>query len=150
MPAGRKARGCLDDPLFRPPARWPILGPLRKAIPIRALTDLSDGLSADLLKILRHGPLGAGIHLDRVPVHPSLSETGTVDGIETHECAFLGGEDYELLVVESGDAQSVDVIDLAGVPLTRIGKVTDSPTGIECFWHGEPHTLSQRGFEHFG
>lgn len=139
----------LDHPLWSPPARWPLLPALRKALPLRALTDLSDGLAVDLTKVLRRSGLGAEIHLDRLPIDPFVIEQAKELQFKPHEYAFLGGEDYELLVVEAGDNQSADRIDLDGVPLTRIGKVTSSAKGVETHLHGKRKRIRSKGFEHF-
>lgn len=59
-----------------------------------AMMDLSDGLAADLPRILRSSEVGARIALDRLPLavglNPDLSGFGA---------AVADGEDYELLVV---------------------------------------------------
>lgn len=146
-----KPRGFpnLDHPLWGPPARWPLLPALRKALPLRALTDLSDGLAVDLTKVLRKSGLGAVIHLDRLPIDPFVIERAKELQHKPHEYAFLGGEDFELLVVEAGDSQSTDRIDLNGVPLTRIGKVTASAKGVETHLHGKRKRIPSKGFEHF-
>ena len=152
-----EAKGCLDDPRFHPPTRWKLLESLRKAFKIRALTDLSDGLSLDLLKVLRGNNQGAEIHLDQIPVDPTLppplrgrAGVGGMGGLSRHECAFLGGEDYELLIVEAGDSFLEPVLDLKGIPLTRIGHVTETGRGIATFWKGKKRKVSQSPFLHFG
>ncbi|MCG3199872.1 MAG: Thiamine-monophosphate kinase [bacterium] len=139
----------LDHPLWNPRARWPLLPALRKALPVRALTDLSDGLAVDLTKVLRRSGLGAVIHLDRLPIDPFVIEQAKELDLKPHEYAFLGGEDFELLVVEAGDSQSADRIDLDGVPLTRIGKVTSSAKGVETHLHGKQKRIRSKGFVHF-
>ncbi len=152
-----EARGCLDSPCFLPPVRWTLLESLRKAFKIRALTDLSDGLTLDLLKVLRGNNQGAEIFLDQIPVDPKLppplrgrAGVGGLGSFYRHESAFLGGEDYELLVVEAGDSRPEPVLDLEGVPLTRIGHVTESGSGITTFWKGKKRKVSQSPFLHFG
>lgn len=156
LSGSKKATGCLDDPGFLPPVRWPVLDCLRQTLPLRAMTDLSDGLALDLQKVLRAGNRGAEIHLDSVPVDSSLPAPlrgrvgkGGEHHLSRHECAFLGGEDYELLVVEKGNDQQQPVLDLKGVPLTRIGQVTGTGTGIKTFWRGKKRKVSQSPFEHF-
>ncbi len=176
-----RAKGCLDDPRFLPPIRWTVLDSLRKTLPIRAMTDLSDGLALDLGKVLRGDNLGAEIHLDLVPISPPQSSPARGEGADgpppplrgrvgvggrgmghlsedsmkgmanlaCHECAFLGGEDYELLVVEQGHAQSQAVLDLEGVSLTRIGLVTGVGAGIQTFWKGRKRKVIQTPFLHF-
>jgi thiamine-monophosphate kinase len=138
-----------DHPDWWPPVRWPLVKSLRKALPLRAMTDLSDGLALDLAKILRWERLGAEIHLERLPVAPAAEEWSRHLGFDPFECAYLGGEDYELLVVEQGDSQRSGRIDLEGTPLVRIGRVTHSKGNVRTLWHGKTKRIEGAAFQHF-
>lgn len=138
----------LDDPLWRPPARWPILAALREAFAIRALTDLSDGLARDLDKILPGG-LGASIDLETIPLAASVATDAARHGVAAWECGYLGGEDFELLVVEQGNQQESGTIDLGGVPLTRIGQVLPEGSGVHLHLDGREAIPKARPFDHF-
>jgi thiamine-monophosphate kinase len=140
----------LDDPVWQPPARWPILDRLRKALPVRALTDISDGLLADMDKILSHRGLGADIQVERLPLSTAAQDYAAVYSFDPYECAFLGGEDYELLVVEKGDSQAASVFDLGGVALTRVGRVTSAGPGIKATWKGRRKRFHSLPFQQFG
>ncbi len=59
-----------------------------------AMMDLSDGLAADLPRILRASEVGARIAVDRLPLAVGLHED-----LEGFGAAAADGEDYELLVI---------------------------------------------------
>lgn len=68
---------------------------------IKAMIDLSDGLSRDLSHLLApsatHGQLGARLQGDQVPIHPDAVELSKTSGKTPLEHALHDGEDYELL-----------------------------------------------------
>lgn len=158
--AMRAAWSALDDSrpgeeelrkrFWEPPMRWTLLNEIRKAIPIRAMTDLSDGLAVDLKKILRGTRCGAEVHLEKTPVDPLAMRFCRDRAIDPFDLAFLGGEDFELLVVEKGDRQAVDSFDLGAVPLQRIGRLTEREGEIVRFRNGRREDSPVDPFEHFG
>lgn len=158
--AMRAAWSALDAPrpgeedlrrrFWDPPIRWPLLNEIRKAIPIRAMTDLSDGLAVDLKKILRGTGCGAEIQMEQLPVDPLAEGFCGERGIDPIEFAFLGGEDFELLVVEKGNRQTADSINLGEVPLRRIGLLTDRDSEVARLRDGRRDDSLVHPFEHFG
>jgi thiamine-monophosphate kinase len=135
---------------WNPPARWTVLDVLFDQVPIRAMTDLSDGLAVDLRKILQGSDLGAEIELDRLPVDPLARDFAHLEGLDPSAVAFTGGEDFELLVVEEGSTHRGEVLDLAGVPLTRIGRLTAEAGKFTFLREGNPaQAPALPGFEHF-
>jgi thiamine-monophosphate kinase len=76
-----------------------------------AMIDVSDGLSTDLMHIVRESEVSARIHKDRLPA---------ADGAgEMH--ALHGGEEYELLIT----APELP-LEIEGVPLRCIGEIVPS------------------------
>lgn len=63
---------------------------------VRAMMDLSDGLSTDLARMCAAS--GTGAALDEVPVHPAARRVGEITGDDPAVWALGGGEDFELLV----------------------------------------------------
>jgi thiamine-monophosphate kinase len=104
---------------------------------IRAMLDLSDGLSRDLPHLLapslEHPQLGADLDSTLIPLHPDALTLSTQSGLPPLHHALHDGEDYELLF-------TCPVRPPLGI---RIGKVTADP-GIRL--DGQP--LPPAGWEH--
>jgi thiamine-monophosphate kinase len=149
---------CLDDPAWMPPVRWNLLPTLRKILPVRAMTDLSDGLALDLHKILRWENLGARIDVELLPLQenrllspiPSLPWGEEEERLSSYRNAWLGGEDYELLIVEKGNAQPIGHLCIEDVTLTRIGQVLGTRQGVHLAWQGTEIEIEGEPFQHFG
>ncbi len=106
---------------------------------VRALMDLSDGLARDLDRLL--GPdMGADLEIHARDLAPGLHVATRALGWDPIETAFLGGEDYGLLL--SAAAGQLDQDSASG--LFRIGRVCQNK-GVRlngAAWRG-------RGFDHF-
>ncbi len=63
---------------------------------VHAMTDLSDGLSTDVLHMARSS--GRRAILERVPVSSSALAAASAQGMDATEYVLAAGEDYELLV----------------------------------------------------
>lgn len=98
-----------------------------------ACMDLSDGLSTDLHHLCTASGVGAVLHADALP----LAATATL------QQALHGGEDYELLFTSGKRV----LRKLAGVPISRIGTVTDS-TSVLLEERGRMRKLRRGGWEH--
>jgi len=105
-----------------------------------AALDISDGLSTDLAHLCDESGVCAEIDAAALPLHPGA----------TLAQALHGGEDYELLFTAAPNARVPRSI--AGVPVTRIGKVVRKRTGrartVLIAKQGR-ETLDARGWEHF-
>jgi thiamine-monophosphate kinase len=62
---------------------------------VRAMMDLSDGLSTDLGRLAAAS--GAGAVIESVPVHPAARHVAELTGDDAETWALGGGEDFELL-----------------------------------------------------
>lgn len=93
--------------------------------------DLSDGLSLDLRRLCQASSVGAEI--DAIPI---------ADGASVEQ-ALHGGEDYELLFTAPATANIPAQI--AGVPVTKIGRITGWPETITY----KGSSLEPLGFDHF-
>ena len=107
-----------------------------------AAIDVSDGLYADLEKLLIASEVGAEIDLDQVPF--SIALRACFDAEQQRQFALCGGDDYELCFTSS--RRLPEAVD--GVPLTAIGKITEAP-GIVCRDGGEVVPFSDSGYRHF-
>lgn len=106
-----------------------------------AMIDLSDGLARDLPHLTR----GAEIQARALPISPVARQHALRDSRPGWMHAVADGEDYELLFTAKPDAAIPD--QLEGVPITRIGVVTDE-TRIVLINGGERMTLDGLGWEH--
>lgn len=114
-----------------------------------AAIDLSDGLIGDLGHILQRSGVGADIELGLLP-HSAVLAAQPLQ--LRQECLLTGGDDYELLFC--APAQRHEAVRQAGlrsgVPLQRIGRITDPP-GLRVR-DGEGRDLDLRhlqAFDHF-
>ncbi len=142
---GEKAGADLRRRLHRPQARLQAGASLRTQA--RAMIDLSDGLLADLGHLLEDGQ-GAELELDALPASQALIKA-VPDALERWRLQTGGGSDYELLVVLPPETDLAALSEAGGVPLTDIGRITQSGH-IECrsTQHEVPEELG-RGWDHF-
>jgi thiamine-monophosphate kinase len=95
---------------------------------VRAMMDLSDGLSTDLSRLCAASGVGAVV--DTVPVHPGARRVAALTGDDPERWALDGGEDFELLVTVEKRAFAHLAVRLAaatGEQLARIGTITAEP-----------------------
>lgn len=152
------------DPLARailchldPPAR---LGLGRRlAGTATAMMDLSDGLLADLPRLLiESGDLGALIETPRLPLSPEFRGHFQIRGgpagpslsADALGLALGGGEDYELLFTAKAEdeARVLALGEAEGLAVTRIGRVMREP-GLKLQDDRGEVRLPRPGFEHF-
>jgi thiamine-monophosphate kinase len=117
-----------------------------------AAIDLSDGLSTDLTHLCDASGVGAELELAALPAHAlttALPEPAQIAAV------LHGGEDYELLFTARPGTKMPRSI--AGVPITRIGRIVAAPTGkprkpkptrIQLVDGKERFGLEPRGWEH--
>jgi thiamine-monophosphate kinase len=113
-----------------------------------ACIDLSDGLSTDLAHLCRASKVCAEIEQAALPIHPLARKLGAHAALQP---ALHGGEDYELLF--AAPASVLMPTSLAGVPITRIGKLTRWRSGQPMMTmltpDGNRVELKLGGWEHF-
>jgi thiamine-monophosphate kinase len=105
-----------------------------------AALDLSDGFSSDLAHLCEESGVAAEVDAAALPIHPAA----------TLAQALHGGEDYELLFTAPPTARLPRAI--AGVPVTRIGRVLRARAGQPAMMLVSPQgtqPLDAHGWEHF-
>ncbi len=117
----------------------------------RAGVDLSDGLADGLRQIARASGTGAIIDGTSLPLEPGARLWFSRQGLDPLVETIASGDDYELLIaVPRTDRRRLAVVKRLsrGVPLTRVGKLTqppnlvlrtpeqdrDLPAGYQHFW----------------
>lgn len=113
-----------------------------------AAIDVSDGLYADLQKLLTASGSGAIVELSSLPLSAEILSEFDYD--EAIRFALAGGDDYELCfaAAECNVAEIHALAKKSRVQVTRIGKVT-ADDGIECSKDGIPYPYSDAGYRHF-
>lgn len=113
-----------------------------------AAIDLSDGLLGDLGHVLKASGVGAVLRYADLPAAPAVAHAGPA----LQELALLaGGDDYELLFTAPASARP-DIAGLAsslGLPLTRVGAITEAPGLTVLDDHGQARPTRLQAFDHF-
>ncbi len=125
----------------------PLIPPLEMAELIgehaTASMDVSDGLLADLHKLLVASGCGAKLDLDHVRIYGAgKAELPLSDVLE----ACTGGDDYQCLF--TAPASKTPALEASEQALIQIGQTQDR-AGLKLYWHEEPVALPEKlGFEH--
>ena len=137
------ARGELPDPDGYLQSRYDLPTP-RLGIPItgwaRAAMDVSDGLFQDLGHICRASEVAATVEAARIPLSPQAAAAGPA----WREKAWIGGDDYELLLAVPPGAPMP-----AGVKAIRIGRFEPGEGVTVMGPNGDFLPLAERGWSHF-
>jgi len=107
---------------------------------VHAAIDVSDGLVADLGKLLDASGRGAEIDIEKIPLSEALLARFDLDS--AYQFAMTGGDDYELCITAPADA----VADIDGI--TAIGTVSDNGH-LVCRRDGSIVEVDTSGYRHF-
>jgi thiamine-monophosphate kinase len=124
----------------RPQAR--VATGLRLAGRANAAIDLSDGLVADLAKLIEASGVGAELHVDRLPLSDELRQAVSPDDVRRF--AMGGGDDYEICFTMPEAALPENLTD----PVTAVGRITGSGELI-CIDRGVVVPYDSSGYRHF-
>ena len=114
-----------------------------------AVIDVSDGVVQDLGHIAQFAGSCAEIDVEDLPLPRGFRAACSRLGLEAHELALAGGEDFELLFTVGPNAPAAKVFSKRlGCPISEIG-VLRRGRGVVARRGGEPLRLSAGGFEHF-
>jgi thiamine-monophosphate kinase len=103
---------------------------------------VSDGLVADLSKLLEASKVGAEVDLECLPLSNALVEAAGPE--RALKLALGGGDDYELCFTMPGTELPPDL----PCEITAIGRVTGSDR-LECLQHGSVVPFDDSGYRHF-
>ncbi len=124
-----------------------------------AMIDLSDGLGADLPRVVAAAAgdvrLTAEVELAALPVSEAATVAADRSGRPAWEHAVADGEDYELLfTIDPTLAERHLPSHIEGVPITRIGRLRraggDEPAMVLVDEAGQAHPALDLGWEHQG
>jgi thiamine-monophosphate kinase len=115
-----------------------------------AMTDISDGLSADLRHVLDESDCGAIIEADAIPIAGCARLLAVSDKqIDPLRLALDGGEEYELLFAASPENRD-KIIELSNeleMPITKIGRIV-AGNEMRLERDGALEPFSPAGYEH--
>jgi len=108
------------------------------------MIDISDGLSSDLMHLIRASGVGCRLNGQSIPVDPAIWTLNLGDE-KNLDLALNGGEDFELLftVVPANFAAAQDL------GFHHIGDITTKQGIIELDVDGAVSILQPKGFRHF-
>lgn len=114
-----------------------------------AAIDVSDGLYADLQKLLLASSMSGQIELNTLPLSAEI--TAQFDSEAARRFSLGGGDDYELCFTLAAENEALldDAIRGAGVNVTRIG-IVDEGQGLACTNNGIAFDYVDNGYLHFG
>lgn len=113
-----------------------------------ACIDVSDGLAADLGRILDASGVGATVMIDKIPFSDCFRSCAPPHGVAR---SLTHGEDYEL-VFTAPESRRQDIKKLAarsGCALTPVGRI-EFERGLRILnEEGRPISLARTGYDHF-
>ena len=113
-----------------------------------AAIDVSDGLFADLGKMLRASGLAGVIEWQEVPLSTALQQR--YPGDQALRLALGGGDDYELCFTAATAAvpRILEIAAERALRVSRIGTV-EAGGGLRCTRDGKPVGYTDAGYRHF-
>lgn len=111
--------------------------------------DISDGLLGDLGHVLERSQAGAVLDFAALPTLPAVR--AYLHEAVARDCVLAGGDDYELCFTAPPDKHDAVLAAAAsaGVAVTRIGRITDTPGLSVVDADGAPLTIERTGYDHF-
>ncbi len=136
----------LHQRFFRPRPRVQT-GMMLREIATAAI-DISDGLAADLSKLLAASGVGGDIQTERLPISPAMRRQCTNE--QALQWALTAGEDYELCFTASHSARPViERMSTSICGVHRLGSVNQEP-GLKIWGvNGKLLRTPTLGFQHF-
>jgi thiamine-monophosphate kinase len=119
---------------------------LHRAVELRAMLDISDGLAADVNHICEESRCGAVLVAEAIPISDAARELGRTSGKTPLQHALGDGEDFELVFAVSPE-DGAKILAAPPVPgLVKIGKCVESGLWLESA--GARQALAPVGWVH--
>jgi thiamine-monophosphate kinase len=112
-----------------------------------ACIDISDGVYADVQRLVTGSRCGAVLNLEQLPLSDALR---SAVGAEAWRYGLYGGEDYELVICVAPERLRLlqERAALGGTSLCVVGELT-ADSGLKCLQAGCVMTPADAGFDHF-
>jgi thiamine-monophosphate kinase len=125
------------------------LGPALRGL-VTAMTDISDGLVADLGHICETSGVGARINAASIPLSEAADAVLAQDA-SAMQFVLTGGDDYELaFTANPGSANAIDgAAKTTGTRITEIGQVTAAGDVSVIDKGGDIMDMITTGYDHF-
>jgi thiamine-monophosphate kinase len=114
-----------------------------------SMIDISDGLSSDLHHLCKESNVGAVIDAAAIPLDADVKRLCGRRALDPLALALHGGEDFELLFTVSPENVSRLPKKVDGVPISRIGEITNAVGSIQVSERDRIWALRPGGFSHF-
>lgn len=118
---------------------------------VRAMLDISDGLTADLGHLCARSAVGAELDASLIPVDPAARAIAPYYGRDPLLLALNGGDEYELICAIPPEAreEALDTLRAVGCQPTIIGRLTPPETGMTLKNpDGSVSPLEPHGWDH--
>ncbi len=154
-PASEQLADRFEDALCRhrtpvPRIREGVL--LAKSGWVRAMIDVSDGLSSDALHVGRASGVGLNLDGNALPIAEETRRAMEELRLDPVGTALESGEEFELLCAvapEGVERLAAELAERTGTPLTPIGECLSADRGCTFTDHTGPRTLRPKGYDHF-
>ena len=120
---------------------------------VRAMIDVSDGLSSDALHLCRNSGVGLNMDGTAVPIADETKRAMEELRLAPVRTALESGEEFELLcAVDPDNVENLaaELEGCTGTTLTSIGEIVTADRGHTCTDYTGTHPLRPGGYEHFG
>ncbi len=119
---------------------------------IRAMIDVSDGISSDVLHLGRDSGVGLKLDGNALPIAEQTRRAMAELRLDPVGTALESGEEFELLCAvapEGVDRLAAELAERSGTPLTPIGECVSADRGYAITDRTGPRPLRPKGYEHF-
>jgi thiamine-monophosphate kinase len=117
---------------------------IAKRVSVNSMIDISDGLSSDLNRICKASKTGAIINAEQIPISDEARKREDPLG-----SALNDGEDFELLfTLTENDCGKLVKAWKEPIPITQIGRITDSKKVEIKMADGQVSDLKPEGYDH--
>ena len=119
---------------------------------VRAMIDVSDGLSSDALHVGRDSVVGLNLDGNALPIAEETRRAMEELRLDPVGTALESGEEFELLCAvapEGVERLAAELAERTGTPLTPIGECLSTDRGCTFTDRTGPRTLRPKGYDHF-